>query len=114
MDDSVKRLLEFLPPTKQTTYVSFQVEKKDLNVICLNRGLAASTLHGHLESAILVGLPVSYDRLGVSLNDVAAVERKIRQPPINSSKFDLETFFFGWSINQLDESLYGFLICGSC
>jgi hypothetical protein len=65
--------------------VNFEIEKKDLSKICLDRGLAMSTLHGHLETAILLGLPVNYERLDVTLNDVNEVEKRIRRPPINSS-----------------------------
>ena len=78
-------MLISLPKTKYETYVSFEFEKKELNEICLQRGLAKSTLYGHLESAILIGLPVSFNRLDVKPDDISTVEKRIRQPPINSS-----------------------------
>ena len=83
-------LMQYLNKTQLETYVAFEVEKKELYPICLDRGLALSTLHGHLVSAILLGLPVSFERLGIAMSDINIVEKKIRQPPINSriySKF---------------------------
>ena len=71
--------------TKRTTYLSFQINQKPLDEIALKRGLAPSTLTGHLEEALLLGLPLDYGRLGIKLEDVARLEARIRKPPINSS-----------------------------
>ncbi len=65
------------------------MEKKELSKIKEDRGLVMSTLYGHLETAILLGLPVNYERLEVTLSDISAVEQKIRKPPINSSSYNM-------------------------
>lgn len=86
MDSNTEKLLGHMPRTKQETYTMFEIEKKELSQICLDRGLAWSTLYGHLESAILIGLPVNFERLGITWQQIDLVEKKIRQSPINSSK----------------------------
>ena len=72
--------------TKRKTYLAFQIEQKPLDEIALKRGLAHSTLAGHLEEALLIGLPLDFGRLGITIEAVNKLEARIRQPPINSSK----------------------------
>ena len=85
LDAKIEKSLQMLSKTQQDSYIAFEIEKKDINKIALDRGLAISTLHAHLEQAILVGLPLNYERLNVKLENVTEVEKKIRQPPINSN-----------------------------
>ena len=78
-------MLHVLSLTKRETYVQFEIEKKSITDIAANRGLAESTLLGHLEEAIINGLPVNVKRLHITLEDIDSLESKIRQPPINSN-----------------------------
>lgn len=84
-DSKVEFLLGFLGQTKQETYTAFQIGKKSLGEISVARGLVESTLAGHLADAVLVGLPLDFDRLDITAQLVDQIEEKIRKPPINSS-----------------------------
>lgn len=81
----VEELLKSLSETKRLTYTMFQLERKPLDEIALKRGLVSSTLSAHLEEAFLIGLPLDFGRLGITVEAVNKFEARIRQPPINSS-----------------------------
>lgn len=78
-------MLECLNATKRETYIQFEIERKSIESIAANRGLAESTLIGHLEDAILYGLSVNFKRLHITLEDINDLEKKLRNPPINSN-----------------------------
>lgn len=72
----VNELLCKLSDTQRLSYVCYQKEGSDLEAAAKARGLAVSTVCGHLAEAIKVGLPVDLDRLGVTkevLSDVLKV-----------------------------------------
>lgn len=97
-DPKIEQLLANLSSTKKETYMAYEIEKKSIEKISLERGLVSSTLSGHLADAILIGLPVDFARLGVSMEKIDLVESRIRKPPINSS---LENFQFSVTKQQI-------------
>ena len=78
-------MLSNLSDTKQTSYKAFEIENKPLETISMEKGVAVSTVLGHLEDAVLIGLPLNFTRLGVTPEKIAQVEKALRDPPINSS-----------------------------
>jgi hypothetical protein len=74
-----------LSDTKQSSYKAFEIENKPLETISLEKGVAVSTVVGHLEDAVLIGLPLNFTRLGVTPEKIDQVEKVLRNPPINSS-----------------------------
>lgn len=78
-------LLESISETKQVSYKLYQLENKSLEEVSMERKLGVSTISGHLEDAILVGLPINFTRLGITWDKINQVERTIRAPPINSN-----------------------------
>lgn len=85
LSSKMEQLLMNLSETKRTTYLAYQIEQRALDEIALKRGLAHSTLTGHLEEALLIGLPLDMGRLGLTMEAVNKLEARIRQPPINSN-----------------------------
>ena len=51
----------------------------------MEKGVAVSTVVGHLEDAVLIGLPLNFTRFGVTPEKISQVEKVLRNPPINSS-----------------------------
>ncbi len=78
-------MLSNLSDTKQSSYKAFEIENKPLETISLEKGVAVSTVVGHLEDAVLIGLPLNFTRLGVTPEKIDQVEKVLRNPPINSS-----------------------------
>ena len=72
-------------PSKQQVYRAFELEKRQLEDIAAERGLAFSTIASYLEEAILNGLPINFTRMGVTMEMINTLEMKIRQSPVNSS-----------------------------
>ena len=85
IDEKTEQLLCLITATKRETYIAFEIEKKSIQEISVSRGLVESTLYGHLEEAIINGLPVNFKRLNITLEDISELESKIRQAPINSN-----------------------------
>ena len=85
IDPKIAALLSTLSDTRKQTYILYQIEEKKIDEICLNRGLSPVTIYFHLEDAILNGLPIDFNRLGITIEQINSLEAKIRQPPINSN-----------------------------
>jgi Werner syndrome ATP-dependent helicase len=85
IDPKIAALLSTLSDTRKQTYILYQIEEKKIDEICLNRGLSPSTIHSHLEDAILNGLPIDFNRLGITIEQINSLEVKIREPPICSN-----------------------------
>lgn len=71
-NDSLNYLIQELSDTQRVTYLHY---RKSQNVadIAASRGLAVSTVIGHLTEAIKVGLPVDLESLGVTADILDAV-----------------------------------------
>lgn len=75
-NDSLNYLIQELSDTQRVTYLCY---RKSQNVadIASSRGLAVSTVIGHLTEAIKVGLPVELESLGVTTDILEAVTNAV-------------------------------------
>jgi werner syndrome ATP-dependent helicase len=85
IDSKTSELISNLSETKQFSYRSFEIENKSIEDISLLRNLGPSTIIGHLEDAILIGLPLNFSRLGITHEKINRIESTLRNPPINSN-----------------------------
>ncbi|KAH6924871.1 hypothetical protein HPB50_025769 [Hyalomma asiaticum] len=75
-NDSLNYLIQELSDTQRVTYLHY---RKSQNVadVAASRGLAVSTVIGHLTEAIKVGLPVDLESLGVTADILDAVTNAV-------------------------------------
>ncbi|CAN7995034.1 unnamed protein product [Ixodes hexagonus] len=71
-------LLQQLTDTQQTTYNRYLQDNWDVAAVATARGLAVTTVVGHLAEAIKVGLPVDLESLGVTPKILEAVTGAVR------------------------------------
>jgi len=81
MDDNLS--LMGAPPTVQTSYQMYK-EGKSVAQIAQERGMAATTIMGHLGTCLEKGADVNLEKLGVTPKVVAAVASVVWESPINS------------------------------
>lgn len=84
-DSKIEEMIETMKPTQKEAYRKFQIENKTVEEIAAERGIAFSTVLNYLDVAILHGLPIDFNRLGVDMDMINSLEATIRQPPINSN-----------------------------
>jgi hypothetical protein len=94
----VEELLENLPNSKREVYKAFQFNNKSVEEIATERGIAFSTVFAYIEEAILNGLPINFERMGITLERIDYLEKLIRKPPINSSKA-LKNYFYSKNLS---------------
>lgn len=75
-NDSLNYLIQELSDTQRVTYLCFQ-KSQNIADVATSRGLAVSTVIGHLTEAIKVGLPVEPESLGVTTDILEAVTNAV-------------------------------------
>ncbi|KAK8756352.1 hypothetical protein V5799_000955 [Amblyomma americanum] len=72
VNDPSSYLVQQLSDTQRVTYLHYR-QSQTITDIASSRGLAVTTIMGHLTEAIKVGLPVDLDSLGVTADILEAV-----------------------------------------
>lgn len=75
-NDSLNYLMQELNDTQRVTYLLYR-KSQNVTGIATSRGLAVSTVIGHLTEAIKVGLPVDLESLGVTTEILEAVTNAV-------------------------------------
>ncbi|CAH1246443.1 WRN [Branchiostoma lanceolatum] len=75
---------EPLTETVHTSYTMFHNDNLGLDQIARERNIKASTVFGHLSTAISAGYPVNIEKASVTGQMRDEITKAIRKPPINS------------------------------